>query len=203
MTHRLYYTNAYLREFEAAIVELSDHGRIVYLDSTAFYPTAGGQPHDTGWLGGIQVTDVVDEGGRIAHVLAEPLVGERATGQVDWPRRFDHMQQHTGQHLLSAVLGDLYGYRTAAVHFGRESSTIDLEAGGFPPDQRDRVEQRANEIVFENRPVEVSFEHAETSRDFGKHRNAPVSFGSSPSAMSTVAPAGALTCARLLRSDPS
>jgi alanyl-tRNA synthetase len=160
VTHRLYYTDAYLREFEAAIVGLSDGGRIVYLDSTAFYPTAGGQPHDTGRLGGIQVTDVVDEGSRIAHVLAGSLAGERATGQLDWPRRFDHMQQHTGQHLLSAVLSDLYGYRTAAVHFGRESSTIDLETAGFPPDQRDRVEQWVNEIVFENRPVEVSFEQA-------------------------------------------
>jgi alanyl-tRNA synthetase len=164
LTERLYYTDSYLREFEAAVVDLTDDGERAYLDRTGFYPTSGGQPHDTGRLSGIQVTDVVDEGGRIAHLLAQPLTAVRVSGQVDWPRRFDHMQQHTGQHLLSAVIADLFRYSTVGVHFGRESSTIDLEAGGFPRDQRERVEQRANEIVFENRPVEVSFEQA---RDAG------------------------------------
>jgi alanyl-tRNA synthetase len=168
LTQRLYYTDSYLRDFKATIVELSDEGRRVYLDCTAFYPSSGGQPHDTGRLDGIQVTDVVEDGGRIAHLLTEPLTAGRATGQVDWPRRFDHMQQHTGQHVLSAVLADLCGYPTVGVHLGRESSTLDLEAGSFPQDQRDRVEDRANEIVVENRPVDAIFEEAESAAGLRK-----------------------------------
>jgi alanyl-tRNA synthetase len=161
VTERLYYTDSYLRDFEAAITERSNGGRRVYLDCTAFYPTSGGQPFDTGRLGGIEVTDVVDEGERIAHLLAQPLQHDRASGQVDWPRRFDHMQQHTGQHLLSAVLADVFGWPTVGVHFGREVSTVDLDAPGLTPDQAAKTEDRANEVVAENRPVDVSFEQAE------------------------------------------
>jgi len=160
MTHRLYYTDSYLRDFEAAVTERSDDSRRVYLDQTAFYPTSGGQPFDVGQLGGIEVTDVVDEGERIAHLLAAPLTGERARGQIDWGRRFDHMQQHTGQHLLSAVLADLIHHTTIGVHFGRESSTLDLDVAALTPDQVSKAEERANEIVAQNRAVEVSFEEA-------------------------------------------
>jgi alanyl-tRNA synthetase len=160
MTIRLYYTDSYLRDFDAAVVARAEHGHRIYLDRSAFYPTSGGQPHDTGSLGGSRVLDVVDEGERIAHVLAEPLDAGAARGTVDWRRRFDHMQQHTGQHLLSAVLHELFGHHTIAVHFGREGSTLDLDA---PDLERERVveaEVRANEVVTENRPVEVSFEQA-------------------------------------------
>jgi alanyl-tRNA synthetase len=168
MTQRLYYTDSYLKDFDASVVEGADGGRRIYLDRTAFYPTSGGQPFDTGRLGGIEVTDVVDEGERIAHVLASPLPDGPAVGQLDWPRRFDHMQQHTGQHLLSAVLADLFGYQTIAVHFGQETSTLDLETGKLTQDQVDRAEERANEIVVENRPVEVSFEEAESAAGLRK-----------------------------------
>jgi alanyl-tRNA synthetase len=163
VTERLYYNDAYLRDFEASVLEQADEGRRVYLDRTAFYPTSGGQPFDTGHLQGVEVTDVVDEGHRIAHVLAAPLPPGPVTGQVDWGRRFDHMQQHTGQHLLSAVLADLFRYPTVGVHFGRDTSTLDIKAGAFTPDQVVRVEERSNDIVFENRPVDVSFESAETA----------------------------------------
>jgi alanyl-tRNA synthetase len=158
MTHRLYYTDSYLRDFEASVVDRSDNGHRVYLDRTAFYPASGGQPFDTGQLGGVEVTDVVDEGERIAHLLKAPLPGERAIGQINWARRFDHMQQHTGQHLLSAVLAEVLGLATVGVHFGKEMSTLDIEAGGLPADQVAMVEARANEVVAENRPVQVSFE---------------------------------------------
>jgi alanyl-tRNA synthetase len=168
VTERLYYTDSYLRDFDAAIVELSDEGRRAYLDRTAFYPTSGGQPHDTGRLNGAELTDVVDEGNRIAHLLAAPVTGTVAVGQVDWPRRFDHMQQHTGQHLLSAVVSDLYGYATVGVHFGAESSTIDLDGPGLAPDQIRKAEERSNEIVMENRPVEVTFEDAPSVIDLRK-----------------------------------
>src|SRR3954463_238241 len=100
MTDRLYYIDSYLRTFDARVVDRANNGLRIYLDQTAFYPASGGQPFDTGKLGGIDVVDVEDEGERVAHVLAAPLTDSVAHGELDWPRRFDHMQQHTGQHLL-------------------------------------------------------------------------------------------------------
>jgi alanyl-tRNA synthetase len=161
MTERLYYTDAYLTQFDASVLEHADGGRRAYLDRTAFYPTSGGQPFDQGWLGEAEVVDVVDEGERIAHLLASPMTETRVRGRIDWTRRFDHMQQHTGQHLLSAVLAELFGWQTLSVHFGRESATLDLDAPVFPShEQIVEAERRANEVVVENRPVRVSFEDA-------------------------------------------
>ena len=163
MTQRLYYDDAYLRAFDARIAEVSADGLRVYLDRTAFYPTSGGQPHDTGELAGTRVVDVVDEDERIAHVLAEPLPlapGARVEGRIDWERRFDHMQQHTGQHLLSAVFVELYGLETVSVHFGAESSTLDLPADALSAEQLEAAEARANALVWENRPVTVTYEDA-------------------------------------------
>jgi len=168
MTHRLYYTDSYLRDFEAAVIERSDDSRRIYLDQTAFYPTSGGQAFDVGQLGGIEVTDVVDEGERVAHLLAAPLTAQRARGQIDWNRRFDHMQQHTGQHLLSAVLAELTGHTTLGVHFGRESSTLDLDAAALTPAQAAKAEERANDIVVQNRAVEVGFEAAASASGLRK-----------------------------------
>jgi alanyl-tRNA synthetase len=162
MTTRLYYSDSYLTEFDARVLERADDGRRVYLDHTAFYPTSGGQPHDTGTLGGATVRDVIDEGERIAHVLDAPVSEGPVTGRVDWPRRFDHMQQHTGQHLLSAVVADLFGWATVSVHFGVDVSTLDVDVPSITPEQAARAEQRANEIVFENRPVAVSYEESAT-----------------------------------------
>src|SRR5947208_14576569 len=100
---RLYYDDCYLTTFRALVLETADEGRRVYLDRTAFYPTSGGQPFDLGVLGGIAVREVVEEEHRIAHVLDAPLSGGEVEGIVDWARRYDHMQQQSGQHLLSAV----------------------------------------------------------------------------------------------------
>ena len=169
MTERLYYRDALLRTFSARLTELADNGRKAYLDRTAFYPTSGGQPHDVGTLAGVRVVDVIDEGDRIAHVLDGPLDPETGSdtelrGEIDWNRRYDHMQQHTGQHLLSAVLEDLPGLRTVSVHFGPDTSTLDVAdaGGGAVLDQGilTKVESRANEIVAEARPVVVTFEDA-------------------------------------------
>ena len=168
MTDRIYYTDPYARDFEATVIDRLEGSRRIYLDRTAFYPTSGGQPFDTGELGGVRVTNVVDEGDRIAHLLDAPLVADRVSGRVDWPRRFDHMQQHTGQHLLSAVLANLLGYRTVAVHFGRESSTLDLDAGSLTQEETQLVEERANEIIVENRPVAISFEDADQAEGLRK-----------------------------------
>jgi alanyl-tRNA synthetase len=160
MTERLYYHDSYLRQFDAQVLESAGDGSTVYLDRTAFYPTSGGQPFDLGSIAGIAVRDVVDEGDRIAHLLAAPLAAGSVACSIDWARRFDHMQQHTGQHLISAVCEELFKLRTVSFHLGAESATIDLEGG--PVDSRviSAVEARANEIVWENRPVDVTYEDA-------------------------------------------
>ena len=172
MTSRLYYTDAYATAFDGRITEVSADGQRVYLDRTAFYPTSGGQPYDLGSLGGAQVADVVDEDERIAHVLAAPLsghaIGDAVRGEIDWRRRFDHMQQHTGQHVLSAVFATLFGYETASVHFGADRSSLDLDVGAIDAAQLGEAERRANEIVWENRPVSVSFEDAATATGLRK-----------------------------------
>src|SRR5688572_19104742 len=135
MTERLYYSDSYLTGFEATLLDRDTTGQRLYLDRTAFYPTSGGQPFDRGVIHAagtsLAVVDVLDEGERIAHVLAEPqpglATGTRLSGLIDWTRRFDHMQQHSGQHLLSAVFQEQLGASTLSVHFGAESSTLDLD----------------------------------------------------------------------------
>ncbi len=159
-TERLYYTDCYLREFRARVVEASSDRRRIYLDRTAFYPTSGGQPHDTGWMDGAPVVDVVDEGERIAHVTAAPVETGEFMCRIDWDRRFDHMQQHTGQHVLSAVLLERFGIPTVSFHLGAESATIDV-AAALEPEQVREAERRANEVVTENRPVRIGFESAD------------------------------------------
>ena len=176
-TTRLYYTDSYLTSFEAHVIEIADDGRRVYLDQTAFYPTSGGQAHDIGNLNGVRITDVIDEGDRIAHVLESPLEATHVAGEVEWERRFDHMQQHTGQHLLSAVLEDAYGFHTVSVHFGRDYASLDLDVDSVSADQIVAAEARANLIIAENRPVSTTFEDAATAtglrRPRGSRRSRP------------------------------
>ena len=169
MTERLYYIDSYLRDFKARVVECSEDGQTVYLDRSAFYPTSGGQPFDLGSIAGIAVIDVVDEDARIAHRMAAPLAAEgEVAGKVDWARRFDHMQQHSGQHLLSAVFEELFGLHTVSFHLGADSSTIDLEGGAVDPSTLLKVEQRANQLVFESRPMDVRFEDAKVAQGLRK-----------------------------------
>ncbi|HZA34557.1 MAG TPA: alanyl-tRNA editing protein, partial [Vicinamibacterales bacterium] len=160
MTLRLYYADAYLATFSGTVAEVFDRdGRTaVVLDRTAFYPTSGGQPFDTGMLGGVRVDDVIDlEDGRVAHVVAAPLAqGAEVSGEVDWPRRFDHMQQHTGQHVLSAAFDRVHSARTESFHLGSETCTIDL-AVTLAAEAVAAAEQEANRIVWEDRPVRVRF----------------------------------------------
>ena len=169
MTERLYYTDAYLTRFDARVVDTADDGRRVFLDRTAFYPTSGGQPNDLGTLGGIAVTDVVDDGDRVAHILADRLAeGQQLQGVVEWTRRFDYMQQHTGQHLLSAVFADVFGWDTLSVHFGADYATLDVATESITPSQVLQAETTANEVVTENRSVQVSFEEAALVRGLRK-----------------------------------
>ena len=157
-TDRLYYRDSYLVDFSASVAETAEEGRRVYLDRTAFYPDSGGQPHDTGTIAGVAISSVVDEGDRIAHLAGAPIPLGEAACRVDWPRRFDHMQQHSGQHLLSAVLIEMFGAATVGFHLGSESSTIDVALVSLDPPQAAALERRANQVVFENRPLSVSFE---------------------------------------------
>jgi alanyl-tRNA synthetase len=169
MTDRLYYSDSYLRDFHARVIDSTEDRLRVYLDRTAFYPTSGGQPFDLGTLGGARVIEVVDEDDRIGHVLDAPLAAAaEVQGNIDWPRRFDHMQQHTGQHLLSAVFEDLYSFPTLSFHLGVDSSTIDLGAAALTPDQAARVEERCAEIVAQSRPVMVSYEDAASAAGLRK-----------------------------------
>jgi alanyl-tRNA synthetase len=160
VTERLYYSDSYLSEFRARVVAAEDGGRRVYLDRTAFYPTSGGQPFDAGTLGGVAVVEVADDEDRVAHILETPLAAEEVEGRIDWARRFDHMQQHTGQHLLSAVFEDLYQIPTISFHMGAETSTIDVGASSLDAARVERVEERCAEIVAEARPVIVTYEDA-------------------------------------------
>jgi alanyl-tRNA synthetase len=164
-TERLYYHDCYLREFRAQVVETAGGGRRVYLDRTAFYPTSGGQPFDVGTLGGANVIEVIDEDERIVHVLDAPLAAGEVAAQIDWDRRFDHMQQHTGQHLLSAVWEELFKIPTLSFHMGADTSTIDLGAPSLSPRQLEQVEDRCAEIVAGSWPVAITFDDA--SADLG------------------------------------
>jgi len=177
MTHRLYYSDAYRIEFTATVVDRDPSGTRVYLDASAFYPTSGGQPNDLGTIGGVPVVDVVDEDDRVAHVLASSLdaraMDSPVSARIDWARRYDHMQQHTGQHLLSAVFEDLFGAKTVSVHFGADYSTLDLDAEMITRDQLTKVEARANELVADARAVMVTFEDAATATGLRKPSDRP------------------------------
>ncbi len=160
MNERLYYEDAYRTNFVAQVAErLTFEGQpAVRLSESAFYPTSGGQPHDTGCLNGTTVVDVqVGADGAVLHLLADALPEETASvnGQVNWPRRYDHMQQHSGQHLLSQVFFRELGLETVSVHFGDALNTVDLDGPPLSAQELSAVETAANEMVWQNRPIRV------------------------------------------------
>jgi alanyl-tRNA synthetase len=161
MTERLYYADSYLARFTARVLETDESGRRAVLDRTSFYPTSGGQPHDLGTLNGLALLEVIDDGDKVIHVLDGRVeVGSEVAGEIDWPRRHDHMQQHSGQHLLSAVFEELFGCQTLSFHLGTAASTIDISAVALDAAQLLAAEERANALVCDNRPLAVSFEDA-------------------------------------------
>jgi alanyl-tRNA synthetase len=164
MTIRIYYTDPYCARFEAVVTRAFEHeGRpAVVLDRTAFYPTSGGQPFDVGTLGDEHVVDTIDlETDGIAHVLTSPIeAGQHVHGEIDWTRRFDHMQQHTGQHVLSAAFDHFAQARTVSFHMSTDVSTIDLGTE-VTPDQTASVELQANRVVWDDRPVSIRFVSSE------------------------------------------
>jgi alanyl-tRNA synthetase len=158
MTTRLYYHDSYCTTFDATITAIGaiDGRPAVQLDRTYFYPTSGGQPCDTGTLAGAHVVDVLVQEETLWHVLDESpglAVGQAVTGSIDWQRRYDHMQQHSGQHLLSQVFFRLYGFETVSVHFGAVESTLDLDAAIVDVDQITATEQEANRLAYAALPI--------------------------------------------------
>jgi alanyl-tRNA synthetase len=166
-TERLYWENAYTAQFTAKVIrqEKARQGFEVVLDRTAFYPTGGGQPCDTGWLDGIQVTDVEEREGTVVHLLRAPLESDTITGKIDWGRRFDHMQQHAGQHVLSACFDKLAGARTVGFHLGSQFVYIDLDSTDLTREQVAQAEQMANKTVFGNLPIKTYILQPEEVKD--------------------------------------
>ena len=168
MTDRLYYANAYLKSFEATVQEYKDGA--VRLDRSAFYPTSGGQPFDMGVMGGRNVTDVfVDDSGEVWHKVDGPLApGARITGEIDWERRFDHMQQHAGEHMLAGWIHKLLHGFTIGLHLGAEASTIDVELPGgemrAPEDVMAEIEDAVNRDIQKDLPIRCWFPTEEEFR---------------------------------------
>lgn len=193
MTERLYYHNSFLYDFVAALEEarqLPDGRRAVVLDRTAFYPTSGGQVFDTGWLElepleaergkflpKLRVAEVMEaeEDGSILHVIEGdvPEGAVRVRGFIDVDRRRDHIQQHSGQHILSAAFMEMFHLRTVSFHMGEESCTIDLDTKTLTADQVRNAERRANEVVLEDRPVSVQFVTPEKASQLGVRKIPP------------------------------
>jgi alanyl-tRNA synthetase len=161
MTKRLYYEAPFLTHFTAKVLErLEWEGQpAVVLDRTAFYPTGGGQPHDVGTIDGVAVHDVVErpEDGAVVHLLSGDLASQQIEAEVDWPRRLDLMQQHTGQHILSAAFVVHLGANTVGFHLSDEYATIDLDRAPLSDAELAAVEALANDVVFEDRPVQARF----------------------------------------------
>lgn len=191
---RLYYADSSLAAFTAHVSDIRERSRSngaslwqIALDRTAFYPTSGGQPHDTGTLAAsapsgtrieVPIVDVdEDEQGEVWHLTPKPLLaGTRVDGSIDWLRRFDHMQQHSGQHLLSALFDREHAARTVSFHLGEEISTIDLAIESLSPAQLEAIEQQANDVIAEARPMTqhaVSPDEAERLLAEGKVRKLP------------------------------
>ncbi len=182
MTERLYYADSFLYEFEARVMTAS--GEAVTLDRSAFYPTSGGQVFDTGWIEAndrarFRVKDVVEDEqtGEVVHLLEasdQPLKpGSVVRGIIDAERRQDHMQQHSGQHVLSAAFEKLYGFATVSFHMGEESCTIDLAADAITGKQLEAAEVLANQVIAEDRAVEIGFATPEEARALGVRKIPP------------------------------
>ena len=155
-TERLYWSDPYRRTFDASVVRRRtfEGQPAVILHRTCFYPTSGGQPHDMGKLNDVAVVDVLESDEQIIHVLAEPLEAKSVHGVIDWERRHDHMQQHTGQHILSGTFERELGASTVSFHLGDEESTIDVAASGLET-EIERVEKAANAVILTDCPVQA------------------------------------------------
>lgn len=156
-TRRLYLENPYQAEFEAEVVEriVREQKPALILDQTCFYPESGGQVHDIGWINKVAVLKVMEEGERIVHVLENEVTNDNVKGAIDWKSRFDHMQQHTGQHILSQSFYELFEAETLSFHMGESASTVEIGIREISEKEVEKVERRANEIIFEDREIKI------------------------------------------------
>jgi len=162
-TNRLYFDNPYQVEFEANVVKnLSYEGSpAVVLDVTCFYPESGGQPADRGTLDGIPVIHVFEQDDQIIHVLEKDISSDAVKGKIDWNTRFDHMQQHAGQHILSQCFVQLFDAATRSFHLGEETSTLEVDMRNMSEEEAARAERLANDLVFQNKEIKTRFYHEE------------------------------------------
>ena len=167
MTRRLYYEDVYCREFDAVVLECREakKGFHILLDESAFYPEGGGQPSDKGTLGEVQVTEVHEKDGELLHYTDKPLtVGEHVHGVIDWNRRFDLMQQHSGEHMVSGLVHEAYGYDNVGFHMGSDVITIDFN-GMIDEDQMAQIEEQVNRKIWEDRAVEITYPSSEELKE--------------------------------------
>jgi alanyl-tRNA synthetase len=160
--NKLYYQDAYIQSFFSGVVRQAnddDGFSYIVLEETAFYPTGGGQPNDVGTINDINVINVEEINGEIRHYLESPLpdLSKEVFGVINWERRFDHMQQHAGQHILSAAFDSIFHYKTVGFHLGREILTIDLDTEHLSEREAKEAENLANQIIIENRPIETKW----------------------------------------------
>ena len=163
MTEKLYYLDSHMQTFTAVVVACNPgkHGYDVVLDRSCFYPEGGGQPGDRGTLNDVTVTDTHEVGGEIIHYCEKPLpVGETVTGVIDWPWRFQLMQQHSGEHMVSGLIHAAFGYDNVGFHMGKDAVTIDFD-GMLTEEQLAEIERRANEAIWQDTPVEIFYPDAE------------------------------------------
>lgn len=162
MNKRLYYKDPYLKEFKGKILEKIriDGKPAIVLDNTCFYPTSGGQPNDLGYIQNMPIVDVIEDKEKIIHILKEDIeekCEDTIIGKIDWKRRFDHMQQHSGQHILSAAFEKLWDADTVSFNLGDEICSIDIMKDNITSEEIKKVEELANDIVLKNMPIEVYF----------------------------------------------
>lgn len=168
MTQKLFWSDPYQTEFTATVLEQFDapDGPAVVLDRTCFYATSGGQPNDLGSINSVPVKDVRVESGRIVHVLEKSLDSPAASGTINWQRRFDHMQQHSGQHILSAAFYRLFHAETSSFHLGEQFCSIELSKADLQGNQIRDAEQLANEVLFAAMPVASFFVEPERAGQY-------------------------------------
>lgn len=156
-TKRLYFDDPYQVEFEARVTKnfLHEGNPALILDQTCFYPEGGGQPADKGSLEGIPVIHVFEQDDRIVHVLEKQVTADAVKGKIDWATRFDHMQQHAGQHVLSQCFVQFFDAATRSFHLGEETSTLEVDMRNLSDEEAERVEKYANDIVFQNKEIKT------------------------------------------------
>jgi len=171
-TNPLYYDEPYRTEFSARVIDVNTSGQEceIVLDRTCFYPEGGGQPSDIGTIEDIPVLHVYKKDGVIYHRVSSTPKTEDVKGKIDWSHRFDYMQQHTGQHIISAVLYQSLGYNTVSVHFGEDYTSVEADTENMEQEELDRLEEEVNSLINRNIPVEENWTTSEDLDEYSLRR---------------------------------